>query len=263
MKQLIVNADDFGASEKRNLGIIESHRRGIVTAASLLANGAAFDHAVKLARETPSLDIGLHLNLSDGRPLLEDHRSLVDEIGCFLGKQQARTRAPGFDAGEIERETKAQLGKLHDMGLKVTHLDGHQHIQIYIGSIAHVMRSHGVRWLRCPWDNLAERLEGRVLVYCAAALMLRGVAQLGELRVCDSFGGIELSESFSREALERLIRRLRGGSTELMVHPGYADGPDGFSGPDRERELEALTDPHVKEVLREEGIELTTFAKLA
>src|ERR1700760_3328441 len=76
MKRLIVNADDFGFTSDVNEGIVEAHRDGILTATTLMANGAAFDHAVSLARETPSLDVGCHLVLVQGRSVLDPSRAL-------------------------------------------------------------------------------------------------------------------------------------------------------------------------------------------
>ena len=69
-KQLVVNADDFGFTTDVNAGIVEAHRYGILTATTMMANGDAFDDAVRLARETPTLDIGCHLVLIGGRSLL-------------------------------------------------------------------------------------------------------------------------------------------------------------------------------------------------
>jgi predicted glycoside hydrolase/deacetylase ChbG (UPF0249 family) len=69
-KQLVVNADDFGFTPDVNAGIVEAHRDGILTATTLMANGDAFDDAVRLARETPTLDIGCHLVLIGGRSLV-------------------------------------------------------------------------------------------------------------------------------------------------------------------------------------------------
>ena len=63
MRQLVVNADDFGFTRDVNQGIIEAHRNGILTATTIMSNGAAFDDAVRLAKENPALDIGVHLVL--------------------------------------------------------------------------------------------------------------------------------------------------------------------------------------------------------
>ena len=87
MKNLIVNADDLGWTEGVNAGIAEAHRNGIVTSASLLANGAAFGAAVELARSTAGLGVGVHLNLSDGAPAAprELVTSLTNDAGEFAG----------------------------------------------------------------------------------------------------------------------------------------------------------------------------------
>ena len=68
MKRLIVNADDFGMTEGVNRAILEAHLRGLVTSTTLLANGAAFASAAEIAGDTPALGVGVHLNLTEGRP---------------------------------------------------------------------------------------------------------------------------------------------------------------------------------------------------
>src|SRR6185503_13398424 len=77
MKWLVVTADELGLSTKRNQGIVDAHCKGIVTSASMLAYGPAFREAVKIAKALPALDIGLHLNLSEGEPLVLGHKTLV------------------------------------------------------------------------------------------------------------------------------------------------------------------------------------------
>jgi predicted glycoside hydrolase/deacetylase ChbG (UPF0249 family) len=272
MKRLIVTADDLGASVKRNEGILEAHRRGIVTSASLLANGAAFDHAVELARSNPELEVGLHLNLSEGRPLAAGHQTLVDANGEFPGKREARQRARThrFERLEVECETLAQIQRLLDAGLKVHHLDGHQHIHIFEGvmePVAHAAAPQGVRFVRCPVDTLV-RLEylndtRRIEIddYRRNALLARSTYAKAGLRSTNHFGGVALSGHLTIENLVTTLKSLPDGVTELMVHPGYADAANGFSGPERERELAALTDPRLKLLLQQEGIELTHFGK--
>src|SRR5256885_1605152 len=98
MKNLIVNADDLGWTEGVNRGIAEAHRNGIVTSSSLLANGAAFASAVELARSTPGLGVGVHLNLSDGEPVAprELVPTLLNEKDEFAGAGWTRAgRARG------------------------------------------------------------------------------------------------------------------------------------------------------------------------
>src|SRR3989338_7004602 len=68
-RRLIVNADDFGESHEVNDGIIEAHKNGIVTSTSILTNMSGFDHALTCMRETPTLDVGIHLNMHRGTPI--------------------------------------------------------------------------------------------------------------------------------------------------------------------------------------------------
>src|SRR5687767_14262121 len=105
MKWLIVTADELGHSSKRNQGIIDAHCKGIVTSASMLAYGPAFREAVKIAKALPKLDIGLHLNLSEGEPLVLGHKTLVNPEGRFWGRQEARQRIKdgAFDLKEVEK----------------------------------------------------------------------------------------------------------------------------------------------------------------
>jgi predicted glycoside hydrolase/deacetylase ChbG (UPF0249 family) len=273
MKWLIVNADDFGISERRNQGILEAHRKGIVTSASLLAYGAAFAGAVKMARATPSLDIGLHLNLSEGEPLVLGHRTLVGPDGRFFGKEEARRRARAglFDPAEVEKETEAQIDQLRQAAIKVTHLDGHQHIHIFgnlPAAIARTAARLGVRCFRSPVDRMIPpglrdaKRQAEIEEYREWALKALPVYGQMRLRSTENFGGIALSGRLTLEHLILLLKGLPPGLTELMVHPGLADKTGGFSGPDRESELRILTDPRLKILLKREGIELTRFGNL-
>src|SRR6185295_8186427 len=125
MRWLIVTADELGLSAKRNQGIVDAHCKGIVTSASMLAYGPAFREAVKIAKALPKLDIGLHLNLSEGEPLVLGHKTIVGPDGNFWGRQKARSlaRDAKFDLREIEREVEAQIETLKSAGVRITHLN--------------------------------------------------------------------------------------------------------------------------------------------
>jgi len=264
-KRLIVNGDDLGYSENRNRGIIEAYQRGILTSASLLANGDAFLHAVNAVRDLPDLDIGLHLNLSEGQPLVDGHTTIVDDEGFFFGKDESRRRAleGKFAPREVERETRAQIQRLQDAGLPLTRVDGHHHIHVYgnVGeSIARAAQQMSLRWTRLPidWREGNAKAEG----YSAKAREFAGTIARFGLRAPDHFFGVALSGCLSVERLESWLRELPEGVTEFMVHPGYADEEDGFSGEDREGELRVLTDSRVRAILHEEEIELISFRDL-
>jgi len=89
-KQLVVNADDFGFTRDVNQGIIEAHQQGILTAATLMANGDAFDDAVRLARENPGLDVGAHLVLIGGGALATPGSALPRTVPRFLAAIASR-----------------------------------------------------------------------------------------------------------------------------------------------------------------------------
>ena len=258
MKRLIVNADDLGISARRNAGILEAHLRGIVTSSSLMARGPAGADALTRLKSAPGLDIGLHLNLSEGEPGLPGHKTLVDSSGRFLGKVEARRRAREglFDPSEIERETASQIETLRAAGLAVSHLDGHQHLHLY-GSVAEAVARTAarldVRWIRLPADTEEYR---KLCPVAAGCFRQYGLASP------DHFAGSALSGRLDFDSLIETIRGLHEGVTELMVHPGLADTADGFSGPDRERELAALSDPRLRSLLLQAGVELTSFAGL-
>src|SRR5271170_141489 len=94
--RLIVNADDFGFTRDVNEGIVEAHRNGILTATTLMANGAAFDHAVGLARQIPSLDVGCHLVLVQGQSVADASRALPSTI-AELARALLRGRLPVYE----------------------------------------------------------------------------------------------------------------------------------------------------------------------
>src|SRR6516164_6153162 len=109
MRNLIVNADDLGWTAGVNRGIPEAPRSGIVTGTSLLANGRAFDDGVRTAGELPRLGVGVHLNLSDGKPVAtpEAVKSLLGEGGEFSGGPESllfRLTTKSLNAQEVETE---------------------------------------------------------------------------------------------------------------------------------------------------------------
>jgi predicted glycoside hydrolase/deacetylase ChbG (UPF0249 family) len=274
MRWLIVSADELGLSSKRNQGIVEAHTKGIVTSASLLAYGPAFREAVKIAKALPNLDIGLHLNLSEGESLVLGHKTLTDPDGRFWGRQEARRRVKEglFDLREVEREADAQVDTLRKAGLKVTHLNSLDHIHIrgnLAQSLAVVARRHGIRSFRCPADRVRppslvldpERVAA-VEEYHQSAINSIRIYAAERMRSTEYFGGASISGHLTADLLVETIRALPEGLTELMVHPGMKSAESGFEGPEREAEVKALTDPRIKPLLKELEIGLTHFGKL-
>lgn len=266
-KLLIVNADDFGFTRDVNEGILDAHRRGIVTATTLMANGAAFAHAVELAQSCPTLDIGCHFTLIGGRSLLPPFRLLPQSWGELV-VALARGRL------SVEEELEAQLERILSTGLAVTHLDTHKHTHVLPGvleAVARLARRYNIRWIRRPFDfpqngsgSAARRLIGGSL-----QLLSRRFHRILESHGCratDHFFGFALTGRLKSEQAASLIENLPPGTTEWMTHPGYCTA-ELLQAPTRLKrsryeELCALTGEGVRQAIQIHGVRLAGFRDL-
>jgi len=282
MKNLIINADDLGADEARNRGIFEAIQSGRVTSVSVLVNGDGFEDAMKRWNDLGKKDVslGVHINLSEGRPIGKDLRLLINQDGCFLGKKAARDLLQNTMNGELEneirREVKAQIDILQAFGTPITHLDGHQHIHVLppILPIALAAASNSkIPWIRIP-DEPHPSILGLMVqpdsgdeaaMFSNLGVVARSVIMLSEVESCDHFRGLYLKGKLDITLLDQLLQDLPMGLTELMVHPGrVSDTPSGgpfgaFSTFDREKELEALLDSTLPDLMNKYEISLIPF----
>jgi chitin disaccharide deacetylase len=280
-RTLVVNADDFGISPGVNRGIVDAHRRGAVTAASLMANLPSAEDALERAAECPNLDLGLHLTLTAGRPLTppEDVPTLVDSAGRFhlLGALLARLSLGRLRPDEIARELDAQVAWARARGVQPSHLDSHHHIHTHPAVARIVLQlaaRHGIPYVRCPSEGLDPghlagthpRDAARSLVVSAPGSLLRRSVRRRGLRTTRHFRGLALGFGFGDAALVRTLRRLPPGVTELMTHPGYPDAElarlTAFAA-GRQHELRALVSPEAKSTLERRNIRLQSFRELA
>ncbi|MFN8521841.1 MAG: ChbG/HpnK family deacetylase [Chloroflexota bacterium] len=274
-----MNADDFGISPGVNQGIISAHTHGIVTAASIMANLPSAADAVSRASEHPTLDLGAHLTLTAGRPLLNPSQvpSLVDRNGAFLVLWQLALRLSlgMVSTQEIRAELGAQLAKLAQLGAKPSHLDSHHHIHIHpvVRPVVDELASEqGIRWVRHPREPLGHLPgAGPLDLVRVAVISVAARASISRRRFPFRIGGslqfrgIALGMGFGSRALTAQLRQLPRGTTELMAHPGFPDRElaqlTSFTG-GREAEYAALVTPEVTSLLEEECIQLTTFRDL-
>jgi chitin disaccharide deacetylase len=236
LKYLITNADDFGFTRDVNEGIVHAHRQGILTATTLMATGAAFDHAVGLARENPELDVGVHLVLvgSEGYP------ATVARLVASLGSIR------------IYDELARQIGKVLEAGIRPTHLDTHKHTHVLppvLAAVARLAEEFKIPWVRRPLAN-----------------PLQGVLARHGCRTTDHFAGFAITGRYDAARLAKLIRRLPEGLTEFMCHPGFCtaelERAHTRLKASRRRELDALISPEVRAALEESNVVLTRFAAL-
>jgi len=245
LRRLVVNADDLGLTAGTNDGIFDAHELGILTSASLFANAPATADAIRRARSHPSLGLGAHLALVDSIPVLPPTEvpTLVEDDGRFRRSWKpfivaCLQRRVSFT--EVERELTAQIERLRQAGLELTHLDAHKHVHAYPPVFAIVARlavqfgisvvrvpyERGVRWTMHRGDR-EDRRTARRQAFLNAALWpwalrnYRTAAALG-LRTPHFIGRIHTGV-LSNSTLHALLRATRSGVTELMVHPGYVD----------------------------------------
>jgi predicted glycoside hydrolase/deacetylase ChbG (UPF0249 family) len=270
MTQLVVNADDFGFTRDVNSGIVEAYRRGILTATTIMANGAAFEDAVRLAGENPGLDIGCHLVLVQGQSLAKPGTSLPATLGALLGAL-ALGRVP------VHEEFAAQVGRIVEAGLRPSHLDTHKHTHVLpsvLAVVARISQEFGIPWVRRPFDfpmraGLARipagvRIKGRVLeIPCRR---FNAVLAAHGCRTTDHFAGFRLTGRFRTAELVALIGQLPAGTVEFMCHPGHC-GAELQAAPtrlkeSREAELEALIAPETRQALEAAGVKLASYGEL-
>jgi hopanoid biosynthesis associated protein HpnK len=272
--RLIVNADDFGMTESVNAGILEAHERGIVTSASLMATGPAFEHAVALAKMHPRLAVGVHLTLTEQRPLIGPGAaaSLVDADGRFaphLVQFAGRYLRGKVDLAEVRAELDAQIRKVRETGIPVTHLDGHQHVHVLPGIaaiVAELAAAHGIRAVRYPAERVraymlrnvgnARRLVEQVVLSAVCAR-----SPLRALRRSDTFVGFYFGGRLDEPSLATVLGRLpAGGTVELMCHPGGDDSraAEGYWQYSWASERAALTSPRIRALLAARGAQLVS-----
>lgn len=278
MVGLIVHADDFGLSPAVNEGILRAHREGMLMSASLTACGAAFDEAIELARRTPSLDVGVHLTLVEEKPVLEPSRipTLVDGEGRL--HRHASVFFKKFLAGrirlsEVRDELEAQMKKICGRGLRISHLDSHQHLHILPGIIritAELGKAYGVPVIRLPRERLplstqigngspARLAQMRALNFFS--LLGKGLIE----RRADYFFGFLFGGELSKKNLRTILEALpTSGVCELMCHPGAHDPNTAYAHWQYrwQEELDALIDNEMMDFIRERDIRLISFREL-
>ena len=281
MRRLIVNADDFGLHAAVNRGILTAHTEGIVSSTSLMAGGAAFDDAVRIARHCPQLGVGVHLTLVGASPLLPvaEVSSLLDESGAFYGSYPLfikRFLRGKIRLAEVERELAAQIDRVRMAGIQPSHLDSHQHLHVLPGIgglVLDLARRFSIRAIRIPAEPVAfigdtpatvGRLAGRGGLTMLANLFRQHAAAAG-IRTSDHFFGMLAGGQLTEPALLAILRRLPPGDSELMTHPGFADESlaDAFRWDYQwDAERQALTAPAVRALLAERQIRLISFREL-
>ncbi len=280
MKQLIVNADDFGLTSGVNRAIVELHRSGSLTSTTLMARAEATAESVALAQSEPALGVGCHVVLVDGDPVLSPAAlptlaeastgRLRPTLGAFLKKLLTGRIRPG----EIEAEAAAQIAQLQARGLRLTHIDTHKHTHMFPAVLRPVLRAAraaGIHTVRNPFEPAwsLRATAGAPWVRRTEVHLLRAfepsfrriVAEEG-FQTTDGALGVLATGTLDTATVSSLLRALPDGCYELVAHPGYNDAALQRARTrllaSREVERAAL-----ETVRTFSGIELVSFAALA
>ncbi len=240
--RLIVNADDFGLTRGINRAVEELCTAGVLSSATLMANGPAFDNAVAIATAQPTLGVGCHIVLTDGVPLSSPRTipSLLGRDGRSFRPSLATFTAAALtgllDPVEIRREAMAQIERLQAHGVRVTHLDTHKHTHIF-PSVARALleaaEHTGVPAIRSPFEqpwslglghnNRKRNAEVQLIRLLKRRFLALPAIRSGAVRTTDGTVGISATGSLNQPALREIVDRLPDGTWELVCHPGYND----------------------------------------
>lgn len=280
MKQLIITSDDFGLSGGINRAVEQAWKNGLLTCASIMAGGAAFGEAVKIARRNPGLQVGLHLTLAQGRSVLPpiELPELVDAEGNFSENPVSAGFRYFFDRGlycQLKREIEAQIKKVADAGIELTHIDGHLNMHLHptvFRILAELMPRYGITTFRMARERLFHNLRfdrerrfgktienlifGRLTDHARPVLDRLGITYAIEVK------GVLNSGRMTEGYILNMIAGLQEGLTEMYFHPGILpDAEISRRMPDyrHQEELAALTSPIVRGRLQELQIRLQNY----
>jgi chitin disaccharide deacetylase len=279
-RKLIVTADDFGLSLPVNEAVEETHRQGILSAASLMVGAPAAEDAVERARRFPSLGVGLHLTLLDGRPTLppEEVPDLVGPDGRFH-TDPFRFGVALYFSPELQRqadaEIDAQFERFFATGLNMDHINGHRHFHLHPVVLRAIVRTaprFGRPPVRVPLEPFGpsfkanqNRAIGRLaswLFYSAQTLQIRRQLIDGGISSNDHVFGLYDSGAMVEDRLIRLLDHLPHGLSEVYCHPATRrwEGPDNLPASYQpEKEFAALLSPAVRRKIDEHGLKLSSY----
>jgi chitin disaccharide deacetylase len=288
-RTLIANADDFGYTRGINRAVAQCHRTGIITSATLMAAGTAFDDAVAQTRDLPGLGIGVHLVLTELRAVARpgDLPGLVDQQGFLPASPAALLKGVlqgNISTTTVQRELDRQVAKILDHGIIPTHVDSHKHVHVFpqiLAAVIAVACRYGIRWIRNPFDGTtvsqlcAAFSEHRPAHLAQQALKAR-LARLfrlsfhrrlqhAKLRCADHFFGTAFTGIWTESALRRMLVQLPPGISELMCHPGEYDQELSRQRTrlleSREQETSLLTSPAVELLLQRHHVALQHYGE--
>lgn len=267
VRRLIINADDYGLCAEVNAAVEELIDAGRLRDVSVLANGILWESSVRFLQNHPQISAGIHLNAVEGRPISSapEIRLLTDANGRFVGLRglMARwVRHPLAVGRAIEIEWRAQLDRLRNIGLHLSHADSHQHLHAFPPAwrcAVKLCAEYGIAALRVPMERNALPLRRAESLALGASLNVARLATGNKkLQHNDQFLGFKRAGAYGIAELIDDLRNLPSGLTEVGLHPSAADGVP-YANLFGNRERQALLDRSLPLWLADLEIELTTW----
>jgi predicted glycoside hydrolase/deacetylase ChbG (UPF0249 family) len=279
IRKLIINADDFGLCSGVNKAVAEAHTTGVLTSATIMANMPASDEAIAIAKKTPTLGVGVHLNVTDGKPLSGDSvvELLLDDAGQFkysAYKLAFKTLTSKKILKAVQVELAAQIASIIDRGIKPTHMDSHKHFHCFapvyriVCSLAADFRIPAIRWPWEPatvcgsdWPKVGFKDKIRAFLVRQMALNCQKIDR--RFIKNDIFFGLAHTGRIDDNFWSEIAGAQFAETAEVMTHPGYAEGL-GKTRLVEQRlgELKCLCAPATKNLLAEAGIQLVHYGNI-
>lgn len=273
MKKLMVTADDGGLSQYINHAIIEAHRYGIVTGVSVLMWHKYAEHLCSLVKHYPELDTGVHLCITQAKPILPSQKvsTLIADNGNFYPKTSRfliKLVKQKISLQQVEAEFSAQIEKALELGLKISHIDTHQHIHLYTPVLEIVVRlakKYNIPYVRnidelltlkaLPWMVMRPGFIKKLLVKVFLPGMESRLRSLG-LKTNHYFIGYYRAGKINKSYLCYALNNLKPGLTELCVHiskkqENFRDMfPGSYPSYNWQQEFEAVVDPVIMDLIK-------------
>jgi hypothetical protein len=287
MKYLITNSDDFGLTRSITDAIIDTHINGIMTSTTLMANMEGTDYAIQKAKEISTLGVGIHFNLTEGKPLTEQYKIplLLNNLGEFNNNAAQRKN---FLFGkekqkQAELELSNQLSYLIDNGVIPTHFDSHHHITgtpVAFMASMNVAKKYQINRARITnidilysddyFGGIGSKFKRRIIAFPKMLIHQsnKNILRANNFRTPDTkilpSRVLPLESSYINQFIKSLSV-LRDGVTEISFHPGYANSYPKDSDKTsalRLRDLEIANSKKVMEFIKNQNIQLISFKDL-
>lgn len=249
--KLIINGDDFGLTIGVSKGIIDAIKNGLMTDTTAMTNMPYFEESIKMAKENEINEMGIHLTLTCGKPVLDKNEvsSLVTEDGKFYRKPNVVPKE--INMGELEKELRAQINKFLATGMKLNHIDGHHHFYIINEDIFKLVVSLAKEFnvpVRCPSNEYINLIKE------------------ANVKSPDLMLGDFYEENTTEEYLINRLKELSHLEVlEVMAHPAIIDKDleEITTYLDyRTMELNTLKSKTLKKFINDNNIELISFSDL-